>query len=265
MSYLQLGHICNRPFFLEGKPGRGKTFVVDVICSQLRGQNVIILVVRSSALAATLYEGGRMAHNLFQIPVLEVSPQSPFTVCHGTLNERFVQQDNVGLQSTVRPFSNCAELIKSCGLIAWDEPPAANVTWLDCVDELCRSLKHRDKPFSGIPFISLGDFRQVAPVVKGSGSTPPRLALIKSSRIWTSFLIHTLHTPIQSAQDPRYMTSVNNISEDHRHCSVVRLDFIPCLYDMEDCVSFLFPDPVLMDPLSSCTKKGISQPKECTS
>ena len=61
----------NQPFFLEGKPGRGKTFVVDAICSQLRGQKFIVLVVGSSALAATLYEGGRTAHNLFQIPVLE--------------------------------------------------------------------------------------------------------------------------------------------------------------------------------------------------
>lgn len=90
-SYSQLGHICERPFFLEGKPGRGKTFVVDAMCSQLRGQNVIVLIVGSSALAATLYEGGRTAHNLFQIPVLKVSPHSPFTVCHSSLSEHFIQ------------------------------------------------------------------------------------------------------------------------------------------------------------------------------
>jgi hypothetical protein len=159
----------------------------------------------------------------------------------------------------VRPFSNRAELIKSCGLIAWDELPAVNVAWLDCIDELCRSLKHRDKPFGGIPFIGLGDFRQVAPIVKGSGSTPSRLASIKSSRIWTSFLIHTLHTPIRSAQDLRYTTSVDDIGEDHQHRSV-RLDFIPCLYNMEDCVSFLFPDPVLMDPLRAL-KRAFLSPK----
>lgn len=60
------------PFFLEGKPGRGKTFVVNAICNRLRGENHIILIVGSSALAATLYDGGRTAHNLFQIPVTEV-------------------------------------------------------------------------------------------------------------------------------------------------------------------------------------------------
>ena len=123
-------------------------------------------------------------------------------------------------QAAVRLFSNRAKLIKSCGLIAWDELPAANVAWLDCVNKLCWSLEHREKPFSGIPFIGLGDFRQVVPIVKGSGSTPSRLASIKLSQIWTSFLIHTLHTPIRSAQDPHYTTSVDDIGEDHRHCSV---------------------------------------------
>ena len=59
-------------FFLEGKPGQGKTFVVNAICNQLRGENHIVLVVGSSALAATLYDGGQTAHNLFQIPVTEV-------------------------------------------------------------------------------------------------------------------------------------------------------------------------------------------------
>ena len=72
-NYVRDGRENHRPFFLEGKPGRGKTFVVDAICSKLRSLNMIVLIVGSSALAATLYEGGRTAHNVFQIPVIEVS------------------------------------------------------------------------------------------------------------------------------------------------------------------------------------------------
>jgi hypothetical protein len=64
--------LCD-PLFIEGRPGRGKTFVVDAICSEIRGMGLIVLIVGTSALAATLYEGGRTAHNLFQIPVTEVS------------------------------------------------------------------------------------------------------------------------------------------------------------------------------------------------
>lgn len=71
-SYSQSGQPHRQPLFLEGQPGRGKTFVVDAICSALRADNLIVLVVGSSVLAATLYEGGRTAHNVFQIPVNDV-------------------------------------------------------------------------------------------------------------------------------------------------------------------------------------------------
>ena len=77
-NYVASGTNDSPPFFIEGKPGRGKTFVVNAICCRLRGNGHIVLVVGSSALAATLYEGGRTAHNLFQIPVTEVFLSTPF-------------------------------------------------------------------------------------------------------------------------------------------------------------------------------------------
>lgn len=64
------------PIFIEGKPGRGKTFLVDALCSKIRGEGNIILIVGSSALSAALYERGRTAHSLFRIPVTEVSLQA---------------------------------------------------------------------------------------------------------------------------------------------------------------------------------------------
>jgi chromosomal replication initiation ATPase DnaA len=60
------------PLFIEGKPGYGKTFVLDAVACTLRSQRLIVLIVGSSALAATLYKEGRTAHNLFQIPVKDV-------------------------------------------------------------------------------------------------------------------------------------------------------------------------------------------------
>jgi hypothetical protein len=61
-----------RPRFVEGRPGRGKTYILNAVASQVRGKNQIALIAGTSALAATLYEGGRTAHNLFRIPVKEV-------------------------------------------------------------------------------------------------------------------------------------------------------------------------------------------------
>ncbi|KIJ35999.1 hypothetical protein M422DRAFT_180023, partial [Sphaerobolus stellatus SS14] len=59
--------------FIEGKPGCGKTYLIDAIASWLRSQGHIALVVEFSELAATLYEHGRTAHSMFNIPVQEVS------------------------------------------------------------------------------------------------------------------------------------------------------------------------------------------------
>lgn len=60
------------PHFVEGRPGRGKTFVLNVVVNHVRSQGWIPLIVGTSALAATLYEGGRTAHKMFQIPVKDV-------------------------------------------------------------------------------------------------------------------------------------------------------------------------------------------------
>ncbi|KAF8469301.1 hypothetical protein DFH94DRAFT_230907 [Russula ochroleuca] len=104
----------------------------------------------------------------------KVLPSSADTVAN---RRRFV------VQSSVRHFSFRAELIRSIALIAWDDLPAANVAWLDCVDNICRSLLKKDVPFRGITFLGIGDFRQVAPVVKGIGCAPAQLASEKLSRV----------------------------------------------------------------------------------
>lgn len=70
---------ARQPIFLDGKPGRGKTFVVDAISDLLRSQSKIVLTCASSALAASNYERGRTAHSLFGIPVHDVSSPIP---CH---------------------------------------------------------------------------------------------------------------------------------------------------------------------------------------
>ncbi|KIK32171.1 hypothetical protein CY34DRAFT_102126, partial [Suillus luteus UH-Slu-Lm8-n1] len=59
----------NAMFFVEGRPGRGKTFVVNALASTLRAAGHIILIVGSSALCATAYKRGRTAHYMFGIPV----------------------------------------------------------------------------------------------------------------------------------------------------------------------------------------------------
>jgi hypothetical protein len=56
-------------FFLEGKAGRGKSFVVEALCMKLRAQAKVVLIAGSTALSVCSYPHGRTIHNLFKITV----------------------------------------------------------------------------------------------------------------------------------------------------------------------------------------------------
>ncbi|THH18147.1 hypothetical protein EW146_g2793 [Bondarzewia mesenterica] len=100
-------------FFIEGKPGRGKTYMVNALATALRSQSRIVLIIGTSALAATLYDRGRTAHHLFDIPVME---------------------NNINLQSKISEYSHRADLIRAASVIIWDELPMANRAAWECVD-----------------------------------------------------------------------------------------------------------------------------------
>ncbi|KAL6308048.1 PIF1-like helicase-domain-containing protein [Sparassis latifolia] len=53
--------------FVDGKAGRGKTFLVNTICNKLRSQGRIVLPTATSGFAAQLYPGGRTTHSTFRV------------------------------------------------------------------------------------------------------------------------------------------------------------------------------------------------------
>ena len=53
--------------FIDGKAGRGKTYLVNSLCSQIRGHGKIVLATATSAFAAQLYPGGRTTHSTFKV------------------------------------------------------------------------------------------------------------------------------------------------------------------------------------------------------
>lgn len=56
--------------FIDGKAGRGKTYLVNALCSQARGHEKIVLATATSAFAAQLYPGGRTAHSTFKVCII---------------------------------------------------------------------------------------------------------------------------------------------------------------------------------------------------
>jgi hypothetical protein len=52
-------------FFVDGRAGREKTFLMSAICDRIRGDGGIVCVVGTTALSVIHYERGRTAHSAF--------------------------------------------------------------------------------------------------------------------------------------------------------------------------------------------------------
>ncbi|EJT97541.1 hypothetical protein DACRYDRAFT_59008, partial [Dacryopinax primogenitus] len=168
----------------------GKTFLVDTLLAWLRSNGHIVLVVASTGIAATIYEHGQTVHSLFCIP------------------------DHIGILSEIQIPSGQADLIHAASLIVFDEMPGANKTTVEAIDMVCHHITSCDVPFGGLPFLGLGDFHQLAPVVKGTGETAALQASILSSPLWPMFKICHLHALVHNRDDPEFSAFVDYIGED---------------------------------------------------
>lgn len=63
--------------FVDGKAGRGKTYLVNTICNYLRAANNIVIATATSAYVAQLYPGGRTMHSAFKVTQCPQSAKSP--------------------------------------------------------------------------------------------------------------------------------------------------------------------------------------------
>jgi len=72
----------NQPLcvFIDGKAGRGKTYLVNALCSQVRGHEKIVLATATSAFAVQLYPGGRTTHSTFKVRIFTFQYYKPPTL-----------------------------------------------------------------------------------------------------------------------------------------------------------------------------------------
>ncbi|CAN1786115.1 ATP-dependent DNA helicase pif1 [Linum perenne] len=132
-------------FFLYGHGGTGKTYLYNTIVSEIRSRGLIVLVVASSGIAATLLPDASTAHSRFKIPI-EVHHTSTCMVKKGT---------------------ELAEIIKATSLIVWDEAPGPGY-----------------KPFGGKSVLLGGDFRQTLPVIPEGSRSDCLNASLTRSPLW---------------------------------------------------------------------------------
>ena len=220
-------HKC---YFLDAPAGRGKTFVMQKILEHLQQLRKIVLVCGTTALSVTVYPRGRTAHSAFGIPVTE---------------------NPLELVSSIRFKSSRADLLRHTELIIWEELPMANKTALECTDQLLRYLNENSQPFGNCTFVGLGDFRQVAPVVRGTIRISSTLAAsVKSSFLWQYFQQLSLITPIRQATDLNFATWVDSVGNGLVNTSIYDIDLshLKHISNLEEAINFLFPNEILIDP-----------------
>ncbi|KFA70977.1 hypothetical protein S40288_10334 [Stachybotrys chartarum IBT 40288] len=228
-----------RCFFVDGKAGRGKTFLMNALCNRVRGEGSVVCITGSTALSVIFYERGRTAHSMFGIPV---------------------RQGASDFASSVFPTSPRAELLRQAALVLWEEFPMANKAAVECADELLRRIMNNDCPFGDKTFVAIGDFRQVAPVT--AATTAPAAVFdssVRSSWLWPHFEILRLTIPIRTGDDPLYSEWLDRVGDGvppyDRIVPLIHLDHVGSL---EAAADFLFPPATLMNPTKSALRSFLS-------
>jgi PIF1-like helicase len=126
--------------------------------------------------------------------------------------------------------------------------PMANRAALQAVDSLFQALTGSTEPFGGKTFIGVGDFRQVAPVVRGGGLAAVVDASIRTSPVWDNFHISRLITPMRNAANPEFCLYVDSIGEDVERCRNIVLQHLPTIPDVQQALTWLYLASILQQP-----------------
>ncbi|KAK9873683.1 hypothetical protein WA026_023683 [Henosepilachna vigintioctopunctata] len=134
-----------RYFYLQGSGGTGKTYLYNTLISTLTSQDIPVIAVAFTGIAALLLKNGRTAHSAFRLP-LNLGPDS---------------------HSSITAQSEEATLLRNVRLIIWDEVTMVSYYALNAVDNLLQDVCNDCRPFGGKCVLLGGDVKQLLPVASG--------------------------------------------------------------------------------------------------
>ena len=176
-------------FYIQGQAGSGKSTLAKMIIAYCRSQNKLWAGCASTGLAATLYEGFETAHSLFKFPVIED-------------DEREV---DTPMECNLQNFPNRLEYLKAVDLILWDEFPS-------CDREVFEAAHRALNGFQDKVIVTIGDMRQIAPVVVSGDKIDVISHSIPSSPLWKQFIIKKLTKNMRLLQSENSGTEDNQVS-----------------------------------------------------
>lgn len=136
----------NRPIFMTGKAGTGKTTFLRYIRANTQKN---LAVVAPTAVAA-INAGGVTIHSFFQVPFGPIPPSSAANAFTEFSGKSFGQEK--------------AKLIKCLDLLIIDEISMVRADIIDYIDRVLRFVKGSNIPFGGVQLLMIGDLYQLPPV-----------------------------------------------------------------------------------------------------
>ncbi|MBR3455552.1 MAG: AAA family ATPase [Bacteroidaceae bacterium] len=142
LKYLK--NVSSGIFFVHGKAGCGKTFLIKKLITEINGCQVLT----PTNLAASLYRGARTIHSFF----------------HGALDdldEGYQNPQNI----TNAKVETIGKILIGIRLLIIDEISMVRADLFEMMNQVCQKALGNGKPFGGIPLILVGDMFQLPPIV----------------------------------------------------------------------------------------------------
>lgn len=136
----------NRPIFMTGKAGTGKTTFLRYIRANTKKN---LAVVAPTAVAA-INAGGVTIHSFFQVPFGPIVPTNSANAF-----AEFASK-SLGPEKS--------KLIKCLDLLIIDEISMVRADTMDYIDRTLRFVKGNSQPFGGVQLLMIGDLYQLPPV-----------------------------------------------------------------------------------------------------
>jgi hypothetical protein len=149
----------NKPVFLTGKAGTGKTTFLRNIIERTHKNAIIVAPTGIAAINA----GGVTIHSQFGVPFGLFIPDSSFKIddFQVKVNTPYTMVKHLNMRDQKR------KLLQELELLVIDEVSMLRADLLDTIDFVLKSIRRQQhRPFGGVQVLFIGDLMQLPPVVK---------------------------------------------------------------------------------------------------
>jgi hypothetical protein len=216
----------NRLFFLQGRGGVGKTFLIKYVTASLRSLGKVVWCCATTGIAAINFQRGSTMHHLFKLQ----------------LNT----SDSDSYKNNVLSRSDRAHTLRNLDLIVIDEISMCSGINFTLISKILQDVRNNTKPMGGITMLGSGDLLQLPSVVKSAVNLDQVLERqIHRSITWN---LHVepilLSEPTRQKNDLEYYDLLLRIAEgDVPNADYANeLPLIHATSDTEDAQQFVYPD-----------------------